>query len=275
MTVMKKDAGGQWNQVIRKTYNIEFLEHDHNWVTENIIKKATCTAKGSKDEICTICGGTQRVSIPAKGHTNVKDAAVAATVFKTGKTEGSHCKVCGTVTKKQKTTAKLKPTISLTVSSLKMKKNQSTSAVKATGLAKGDYVVRVSSKNSAIVKVSSVKSNGTFRLTAGKKTGTTTVTITLKSRMTKSFKVTVKNTLVKTRKLSGVPKTKTISKGKSFTIKAVATPKNTDENISYTSSNTKVATVTSKGVVKGLNKGTTTITVKSGLKKMSCKVTVK
>ena len=275
LTVMKKNAGGQWNQVIRKTYNIEFLEHDHNWVTENIIKKATCTEKGSKDEICTICGGTQRVSIPAKGHTNVKDAAVAATVFKTGKTEGSHCKVCGTVTKKQKTTAKLKPTISLTVSSLKMKKNQSTSAVKATGFAKGDYVVRVSSKNSAIVKVSSVKSNGTFRLTAGKKTGTTTVTVTLKSRMTKSFKVTVKNTLVKTRKLSGVPKTKTISKGKSFTIKAVATPKNTDENISYTSSNTKVATVTSKGVVKGLNKGTTTITVKSGSKKMSCKVIVK
>lgn len=275
LTVMKKDAGGQWNQVIRKTYNIEFLEHDHNWVTENIIKKATCTEKGSKDEICTICGGTQRVSIPAKGHTNVKDAAVAATVFKTGKTEGSHCKVCGTVTKKQKTTAKLKPTISLTVSSLKMKKNQSTSVVKATGLAKGDYVVRVSSKNSAIVKVSSVKSNGTFRLTAGKKTGTTTVTVTLKSKMTKSFKVTVKNTLVKTKKLSGVPKTKTISKGKFFTIKAVATPKNTDENISYTSSNTKVATVTSKGVVKGLNKGTTTITVKSGSKKMSCKVTVK
>ena len=93
--------------------------------------------------------------------------------------------------------------------------------------------------------------------------------------MTKSFKVTVKNTLVKTRKLSGVPKTKTISKGKSFTIKAEATPKNTDENISYTSSNTKVATVTSKGVVKGMNKGTTTITVKSGSKKMSCKVIVK
>ena len=60
-----------------------------------------------------------------------------------------------------------------------------------------------------------------------------------------------------------------------FTIKAVAAPKNTDENIIYRSSSTKVATVTSKGVVKGVNKGTATITVQSGSKKMSCKVTVK
>ena len=37
----------------------------------------------------------------------------------------------------------------------------------------------------------------------------------------------------------------------------------------------KVATVTAKGVVKGLRKGTATITVKSGSKKMICKVTVK
>ena len=136
-------------------------------------------------------------------------------------------------------------------------------------------MTKVTSKNSAIVKVSSVKSNGTFKLTAGKKTGTTTVTVTLKSKTTKSFKVTVKNTLVKTTKLSGVPKNKTISKGKTFTIKAVAAPKNTDENIIYRSSSTKVATVTSKGVVKGVNKGTATITVQSGSKKMSCKVTVK
>ena len=136
-------------------------------------------------------------------------------------------------------------------------------------------MTKVTSKNSAIVKVSSVKSNGTFKLTAGKKTGTTTVTVTLKSKTTKSFKVTVKNTLVKTTKLSGVPKNKTISKGKTFNIKAVAAPKNTDENIIYRSSSTKVATVTSKGVVKGVNKGTATITVQSGSKKMSCKVTVK
>ena len=46
---------------------------------------------------------------------------------------------------------------------------------------------------------------------------------------------------------------------KSFKIKAIATPKNTDEKITFKSSNKKVATVTSKGVVKGLKKGTATI----------------
>ena len=81
--------------------------------------------------------------------------------------------------------------------------------------------------------------------------------------------------LIKTTKLTGVPKTKILSRGKTFTIKATASPKNTDEKITYKSSNTKIATVTSKGVVKGLRKGKATITVQSGSKKMSCKVTVK
>ena len=66
-----------------------------------------------------------------------------------------------------------------------------------------------------------------------------------------------------------------VSRGKTFRIRAVAAPKNTDERIIYASSNGKIATVTSGGVVKGLRKGTATITVKSGSKKMTCKVTVK
>lgn len=105
-----------------------------------------------------------------------------------------------------------------------------------------------------------------------KKAGTAKITVKSGS---KKVVVTVKVTGVKTTKLSGVPATKKIAKGKSFKIKAAATPKNTDEKITFKSSNKKVATVTSKGVVKGLKKGTATITVRSGSKKMTCKVTVK
>lgn len=292
-------------------------------------------------------------------HVVVKDAAVAPTVFADGKTEGSHCSVCGTVLEKQNTIAKVPGTIYLTASSLKMKTGQSTTAFKATGFSEGDYVTAVTSNKPGTVKVTNVNKNGTFKLTAGKKKGSAVVTVTLASKKTASFKVTVQKAAVKTTKittttksltlakgatykklassiavtpvtskekvtysssnkkvatvsskgvikakkagtakitvksgkkkvvvtvkvtgvkttnLSGVPAAKNISKRKSFKIKAIATPKNTDEKITFKSSNKKVATVTSKGVVKGLKKGAATITVQSGSKKMTCKVTVK
>ena len=352
---------GTWNQIDSKRYEFDATDkvHSHSWVTKNVVKDATCTAAGSKVENCASCDATRTVPIPAKGHTVVKDAAVAPTVFADGKTEGSHCSVCGTVIEKQNTIAKVPGTIYLTASSLKMKTGQSTTAFKATGFSEGDYVTAVTSNKPRTVKVTNVNKNGTFKLTAGKKKGSAVVTVTLASKKTASFKVTVqkaavkttkittttksltlakgatykklassiavtpvtskekvtysssnkkvatvsskgvikakkagtakitvksgskkvvvtvKVTGVKTTKLSGVPAIKKIAKGKSFKIKAAATPKNTDEKITFKSSNKKVATVTSKGVVKGLKKGTATITVQSGSKKMTCKVTVK
>ena len=352
---------GTWNQIESKRYDFDATEnvHSHSWVTKNVVKEATCTEAGSKVENCASCDAVQTASIPVKGHTVVKDAAVAPTVFADGKTEGSHCSVCGTVLEKQNTIAKVPGTIYLTASSLKMKTGQSTTAFKATGFSEGDYVAAVTSNKPGTVKVTNVNKNGTFKLTAGKKKGSAVVTVTLASKKTASFKVTVQKAAVKTTKittttksltlakgatykklassiavtpvtskekvtysssnkkvatvsskgvikakkagtakitvksgkkkvvvtvkvtgvkttnLSGVPAAKSVSKGKSFKIKAIATPKNTDEKITFKSSNKKVATVTSKGVVKGLKKGTATITVQSGSKKMTCKVTVK
>ena len=357
----KKPETGRWELIDTKRYEFDATDkvHSHSWVTKNVVKEATCTEAGSKVENCASCDAVQTVSIPVKGHTVVKDAAVAPTVFADGKTEGSHCSVCGTVLEKQNTIAKVPGTIYLTASSLKMKTGQSTTAFKATGFSEGDYVAAVTSNKPGTVKVTNVNKNGTFKLTAGKKKGSAVVTVTLASKKTASFKVTVqkaavkttkittttksltlakgatykklassiavtpvtskekvtysssnkkvatvsskgvikakkagtakitvksgskkvvvtvKVTGVKTTKLSGVPATKKIAKGKSFKIKAAATPKNTDEKITFKSSNKKVATVTSKGVVKGLKKGTATITVQSGSKKMTCKVTVK
>ena len=357
----KNPGSENWMQFDEKRYDFDATDkvHSHSWITKNVIKKATCTAAGSKVENCASCDAVQTVSIPAKGHTVVKDAAVAPTVFADGKTEGSHCSVCGTVIEKQNTIAKVPGTIYLTASSLKMKTGQSTTAFKATGFSEGDYVTAVTSNKPGTVKVTNVNKNGTFKLTAGKKAGSAVVTVTMASKKTASFKVTVQKAAVKTTKittttksltlakgatykklassitvtpvtskekvtysssnkkvatvsskgvikakkagtakitvksgkkkvvvtvkvtgvkttnLSGVPAAKNVSKGKSFKIKAIATPKNTDEKITFKSSNKKVATVTSKGVVKGLKKGAATITVQSGSKKMTCKVTVK
>ena len=67
-------------------------------------KSAGCTTEGyTGDTYCKDCG--EKISsgevIPAKGHTEVTDKAVAATCTKTGLTEGKHCSVCDAVIKAQ------------------------------------------------------------------------------------------------------------------------------------------------------------------------------
>lgn len=64
----------------------------------------------------------------------------------------------------------------------------------------------------------------------------------------------------------------TVKKGKTTKIKATTTPA---AKVTYKSSNKKIATVTNKGVVKGVKKGKTTITVKANGKTVKVKVTVK
>ena len=79
----------------------------HSWDNGKVTKAATCTAAGTKTYTCTHCKKTRTETIAATGHKAVKDAAVAATCETAGKTEGSHCSVCGTVLKAQTTTAAL------------------------------------------------------------------------------------------------------------------------------------------------------------------------
>ena len=68
-------------------------------------------------------------------------------------------------------------------------------------------------------------------------------------------------------------KTATVYAGKTVTLKATSNDK--DAKATFTRSNTKVATVSSTGIVKGVKAGTATITASYGNAKATCKVTVK
>ena len=89
----------------------------------------------------------------------------------------------------------------------------------------------------------------------------------------------VKNVAKKVKTISLSQRTKTLTKGKSFTLKVTIQP--TDaiyQKVKWTSSNPKIAKVDSKGKVTALRKGTTTIkatTLDGSKKSISCKVTVK
>lgn len=80
------------------------VAHTHSYTGE-ITKSATCTTTGIKKYTCK-CGSSYTEIIPKTSHVVVIDKAQPATCTVNGKTEGSHCSVCGTVIKAQTTVAK-------------------------------------------------------------------------------------------------------------------------------------------------------------------------
>ena len=141
-----------------------------------------------------------------------------------------------------------------------------TYTLKATGI-KGK-ITWTSSKKS----VATVSSKGVVK---AKKKGTAVITAKYgKKKLT--CKVTVKQpvTSIKLSKTSI-----SLNEGKTYSLKTSIAPKNADNKaVVWKSSNTKIATVSSKGIVAAKSAGTATITAtaKDGSgKKSSCKVTIK
>lgn len=124
-------------------------------------------------------------------------------------------------------------------------------------------------------KVATVTSKGVVN---AKKKGKATITVKVKGTSKKATcKVTVK-ALVKVKKITLNKTSISLQEGTSTTLKATLTPKNTTQKtLQWSTSDKKIATVSSTGVVKAVKKGTATITVKvkGTTKKATCKVTVK
>ena len=230
----------------------EAYEHLDAAMKGLVLKQPSMTL--GKKSITLDAGKTSTLSVKTENTTetpsfkssNTKVATVNKTTGKiTAKAEGTTTitVTCGSLTETCKVT--VKPVVTVSSSKLTAYKGVSTT-LKAT--------VKGSSK------APTFKSSNTKVLTVNKTTGKitpkaagkTTITVTCGSAKT-TCTVTVKNPTLTLTKSSA-----SISVKKTITIKAKATPSKT---IKYKSSNTKVATVNSKGVVKGIRKGKATITV--------------
>lgn len=124
-------------------------------------------------------------------------------------------------------------------------------------------------------KVATVSSEG---VVTAKKAGTCTITVKTKSGgYVASCKIKVSK-YVPVKKLSLKKTSVTIKDGKTYKLEAIFTPsKASNKSIKWKSSDTKIATVSSKGVITAVKPGTCTITGKSkdSGKKVTCKVKVK
>ena len=121
---------------------------------------------------------------------------------------------------------------------------------------------------SSKASVASVDANG---LVTAKKTGETVINATTAGGLTATCKVTV---IISAEKIYLTPAV-CIKKGSGKTLKASIFPADTTDKVTWSTSNKKVVTVTSKGKIKGVKAGTATITAKmSNGKKAVCKVTV-
>ncbi len=248
----------------------------HKFSDWKVTKQPTCGVAGTEERTCSVCKTVEKRAIAATGKHKYGSwkTTKEATVLTAGQQERS-CSVCGK--KETSATAKLKATIEMNVSGTVPLKRKQTFNVKVT-TGKGDKVVSWKSSNKKVVSVSK---NGKIKgIKAGK---TATITVQLQSGLKASFKVKVQKKAVATKSIKVTNASTGKNVGKKLTMKAKGTlklaaavsPVTSKQKVTYSSSNKKIATVTSKGVIKAKKKGKVTITVKSGKKSYKIKITVK
>ena len=277
-----KDCGKKIlsGQAIAKT-------EDHSWNQGEITKEPTCKEKGEKTFTCSICGNTktEKVSTTDHQHMEIRNQK-NPTCKEAGYSGDTYCADCGVKISSGQTIAKTKnhnwdggvitteptctergeKTFTCTICG-----NTNTKNVNATGHSYGAYkVVKEPTNKRKGLKSKTCSVCGKIVYEAIPKTNfsPTDSSETNPDQNPQTSQKTTRKIKLNRRKL-------TLKKGKSFRLKVTLTPADSQDKITYKTSNKKIATVSKTGKIKAKKKGKVKITVISGKKKAVCTVKVK
>ena len=277
-----KDCGKKIlsGQTIAKTEN-------HSWDAGKVTTKATCTEEGEKTFTCSICGNTktEKVSTTDHQHMEIRNQK-NPTCKEAGYSGDTYCADCGVKISSGKTIAKTKnhnwdggvitteptctergeKTFTCTICG-----NTDTKKVNATGHSYGAYkVVKEPTNKRKGLKSKTCSVCGKIVYEGIPKTNSspTDSSETNPDQNPQTSQKTTRKIKLNRRKL-------TLKKGKSFRLKVTLTPADSQDKITYKTSNKKIATVSKTGKIKAKKKGKVKITVISGKKKAVCTVKVK
>ena len=277
-----KDCGKKIlsGQTIAKTEN-------HSWDAGKVTTEATCTEEGEKTFTCSICGNTktEKVSTTDHQHMEIRNQK-NPTCKEAGYSGDTYCADCGVKISSGKTIAKTKnhnwdggvitteptctergeKTFTCTICG-----NINTKKVNATGHRYGAYkVVKEPTNKRKGLKSKTCSVCGKIVYEAIPKTNfsPTDSSETNPDQNPQTSQKTTRKIKLNRRKL-------TLKKGKSFRLKVTLTPADSQDKITYKTSNKKIATVSKTGKIKAKKKGKVKITVISGKKKAVCTVKVK
>ena len=277
-----KDCGKKIlsGQAIAKT-------EDHSWNQGEITKEPTCKEEGEKTFTCSICGNTktEKVSTTDHQHMEIRNQK-NPTCKEAGYSGDTYCADCGVKIFSGQTIAKTKnhnwdggvitteptctergeKTFTCTICG-----NTNTKKVNATGHSYGAYkVVKEPTNKRKGLKSKTCSVCGKIVYEAIPKTNfsPTDSSETNPDQNPQTSQKTTRKIKLNRRKL-------TLKKGKSFRLKVTLTPADSQDKITYKTSNKKIATVSKTGKIKAKKKGKVKITVISGKKKAVCTVKVK
>ena len=260
---------------------------DHSWNQGEITKEPTCKEEGEKTFTCSICGNTktEKVSTTDHQHMEIRNQK-NPTCKEAGYSGDTYCADCGVKISSGKTIAKTKnhnwdggvitteptctergeKTFTCTICG-----NTDTKKVNATGHSYGAYkVVKEPTNKRKGLKSKTCSVCGKIVYEAIPKTNfsPTDSSETNPDQNPQTSQKTTRKIKLNRRKL-------TLKKGKSFRLKVTLTPADSQDKITYKTSNKKIATVSKTGKIKAKKKGKVKITVISGKKKAVCTVKVK